>query len=547
MGDKYPEVRARPRAHMWTNLWLVAATLLPAASSLAVTAPEAPATSTGSYTVSYTSCGGCYLHWLEEKSAAGTWVSIGSHTVHFTDKPDGLYEYRAALLYGSSGSNYQLDYSATATVVVGDNLPRADELAAQFDYRYAVRVGYYDSDSRPDLFVERTAGGDRRNGSIHRLILRRVSGGFRPLVATSSTARVARTWPLAAVRVGLHDVNLDGYVDLLISGIGNLPGLSGTPGQIVLAPGIVTVGTPKAVVPVGPALRDLGADLGRYLADPDYFWANAPFQVVTTTYYDHSCSYSDFDYWLGVDYCYPYPITTTVLVRDYSGFSADAVEIWRREQEIVSGEISRSDGYGGIELIVADSLGTVIEDPALERLLGEAADTVPSTLERGVELFSALAGIGNAVAQESEGAGDGTNVPDRVLLTGRRIIGFGPFHTALQYGTTTVSAYDDDPRALYDGTLVSQVNWPPDHPTLTMRLGDVGAPLPPPLYWQRLLAADGRYGDDLRYDAIPSLGAGGFNSNGYVAGIVRATGGVTSVPMQEFVGGERPVPHAEFD
>lgn len=45
---------------------------------------------------------------------------------------------------------------------------------------------------------------------------------------------------------------------------------------------------------------------------------------------------------------------------------------------------------------------------------------------------------------------------------------------------------------------------------------------------------------------FPGLGAGGYNSNGFVAGIVRATGGVASRALTEFVGGERPVPGSEF-
>jgi len=43
----------------------------------------------------------------------------------------------------------------------------------------------------------------------------------------------------------------------------------------------------------------------------------------------------------------------------------------------------------------------------------------------------------------------------------------------------------------------------------------------------------------LPYDAIPGLGAGGYNSNGFV-------GGVASRALTEFVGGERPVPGSKF-
>ena len=153
-----------------------------------------------------------------------------------------------------------------------------------------------------------------------------------------------------------------------------------------------------------------------------------------------------------------------------------------------------------------------------------------------------MAGIAAAHADESDSLAD-----DRVLLRGRRVIGSGPFHTALQYGQSTISAYDDDPRALFDGTLVSQVNWPNDHPALTMQLGAVDAADAPTAYWSRLLIADSRYDDDLKYDLLPSIGQGGYNSNSYVSGIVQATAGIPTIPMNRFVGGERPVPASEFN
>jgi hypothetical protein len=68
-----------------------------------------------------------------------------------------------------------------------------------------------------------------------------------------------------------------------------------------------------------------------------------------------------------------------------------------------------------------------------------------------------------------------------------------------------------------------------------------------PLYWTRLLAADARYRDNIDYDAIPSVGSAGYNSNGYVHGIVRATAGVPSIDLSQFVGGEKPVPPQAFN
>ena len=132
------------------------------------------------------------------------------------------------------------------------------------------------------------------------------------------------------------------------------------------------------------------------------------------------------------------------------------------------------------------------------------------------------------------------------MLKGRRVLGSGPYHTVLEYRGSTISAFDSDSRALYDGLLVSQRNWSRDRPALTTRLGYVDGPLAALFYWSSLVAADRGYDDDLPYDAFPSIGFGGWNSNSFIAGIIRATAGTSTVPMATFVGGERPVPNGEF-
>jgi len=512
----------------------------------------APATSTGDYTVSYSGCSGCTIDWLEESSTTAiAWQAVAEGSVSFVGKADGTYHYRSVSVYLDAYFNYQVLYSDIATVVVGSDSPPRQTLAEQLAHEYTVRVGYYEGDSRPDLFVERTRGGSGNDGTLQRTILRAASGRFEPVAPSVAGASAARGWPLADVDVTLRDVNVDGFVDLVMTGIASLSGMSGMPGQIVFAPGRVLEPMPQAVRGITGELRELGSDLRGYLANREYFTESAPLTVVSTTYYDYSCQYSGFDvsFYVLVDYCYPYVMTSYLIVPDYTGFASAALDIWNYESAIIDGAIGAQAGYESIEAVLEESFGTELGERELHELFGEA-EVIDATAERGVELFTALAGIGNAVAQEAqseEGSAAGSTMPDSVLLTGRRIIGIGPFHTALQYGGSTISAHDDDPRALYDGTLVSQVDWAPDHPLLTLLLGTVTAAVPAPFYWQNLLSADARYGDDLRYDLFPSLGSGGFNSNGFVAGIIAATYGTSSTPMARFVGGEMPVPRGEFN
>jgi hypothetical protein len=39
---------------------------------------------------------------------------------------------------------------------------------------------------------------------------------------------------------------------------------------------------------------------------------------------------------------------------------------------------------------------------------------------------------------------------------------------------------------------------------------------------------------------------GSYNSNSYVRGLIDATGGVTTVNLSSFVGGDKPVPASKF-
>jgi hypothetical protein len=513
-------------------------------------APLAPNESQGTYSVSYESCVGCYIHWLEERfGETGAWQEVGAGTVSFANKGAGLYQYRSVYIIPSFEYFYTVEYSEPTAVRVGINLPVVQSLTVQASHVYQTRIGHYDSDGRPDLFVERKSGGSGNDGTLVRTVLRSITNGFEARVPNEPTAAMAAAWPLAPVEVTLRDINIDGFVDLVMTGIDKLPGMGGMPGQIILAPGRTAAAAPIAVRSIGEELKILGRDLRAYLKDPSYFTKNIPFKYVVSISYDYYCSYYGWDATLYgmVEDCYPIPVVQYFAVPDYSGFAAAAVKIWNHEQAIVNGRVNSQVGYNEIEKVIEGSLGAEIGGWELEELLGESTAVASPDMRRGFELFTALAGIGNASAQSVEAEIGSAPISDAVLLTGRRILGLGPFHTALQYGGSTISAYDDDDRSLIDGMLVSEVNWPPDNPLLTLTLGTIASPLPAPLYWQRLITADAGYSDRLPYDTIPSLGRGGYNSNGYASGLIAASNGISSVPMINFVGGEWPVPSIEYN
>jgi RHS repeat-associated protein len=151
-------------------------------------------------------------------------------------------------------------------------------------------------------------------------------------------------------------------------------------------------------------------------------------------------------------------------------------------------------------------------------------------------------------SSQSDSSEQNGREPGQVYVTGHRMGGIGPYHTALEYddGTgqpTTLSAGSTD------GELRSDVNRPTDAPVNNNTLGTVTPPagVSPGRYFSNLLAADANYCDCFDYDVFPgALPGAGYNSNSYVPGLVRATGGVSSVNLGNYYGGETPLPAEAF-
>jgi hypothetical protein len=530
--------------------------LLAGAKAAAAPAPAAPAASTGSYSVSYPPCNGCLTDWLEERSGNGNWQSVGRGTVSFAGKPYGTYQYRTVYFYMQDPYGWYTwsDYSAAVTVTVAGNVPGADPLESQLRYQYETRAGDANGDGRADLFVNRTAGGASGNGAVERLLLLQAAGGqFSAAVPSDAQTAWAKTWPQAGVQIVLRDFNVDGFVDLLLKNVAGALGVGGALNQIVYAPAQPLSLQPKGVRAVDSSLKQFAANAHDYLADTSYFVQNAPvsitvYQVAYSYCYPGAVGYGGYDY-PGAGFggeCGWFTYYLPVAVPDYSSFSGGAVSAWNTEAAIQNRSVTVEQGVQSIKQAFEQMLGVPIGGRDLGGVRGERGTFDDPTYRHGYELFQAVLGIFEANAQELTPPREATRRTDVVYVTGRHILGFLPIHTAVEYSGSTLSANDSNPALLTDGILVSHANHPSDAPPLMMTLGTVASAWAAPLYWAQLVAADSHYPDNLPYDAIPSVGAGGYNSNGYAHGLIRATGGVPSIDMTRFVGGEKPVPAAYF-
>lgn len=540
--DRWQRWRARAAA------WFLLAALSGGPRLAAAQAPAAPAVTTGNYTVTYAPCSTCVSHWLEERKEGATWIYAGTGTLTVTSKPVGTYYYRAGYYaFDASRMATTLRYSAETRVTVATYVPPIDSLETQLGYRYETRYGDGNGDGRLDLFVNRIAGGAAGNGAIDALLLiQDASARFSALVPSAAQSAAGRSWPQAAVEIVLRDFNVDGFADVLIRGIARALGIGGALNQIVYAPGRVLTSLPLGVRAVDSTLKGFVANARDYVVDPNHFRRMAPVAQVYVPVTYQACTGAGYPIDGEYGACTWFTYYYVVLIPDYSVFEPHALDTWSQESAIQEGRVSRAQGVENIRRSYETVIGAPIGGRNIDGIAVEQG-TLDTPGRRGMELFLAILGIYEANAQELDPPRDVGRKPDVVYVTGRRILGFLPFHTALEYAGQTISAYDNNNSFLDDGTLVSQVNWPSDNPALMMTMGTVSSALGAPIYWTRLIAADARYRDNLDYDAVPSIGSAGYNSNGYVHGIVRATNGVPSINLSQFVGGEKPVPPQSFN
>jgi len=520
-----------------------------------VATPLIAVQSNGDYVVSYAPCALCFADALEEYQSNG-WEMIGSGTVSFSHQVPGTYRYRVVNVVVSALGSYHLAYGPEASVVVYDG--ESDEtdahrpLPTQFDADYSIASGDLDGDGLRDLLIRRSpVVSEAGNAILGDVMLRQTESGLlESSYPDQRELAIASSWTPTNVEIRKRDVNIDGYVDLVLRGLDQVGGFERVSNQILFAPGTLRSGLAPEIRVVDDSLARFSRDIDRHLVDPDYFPNNASLRYTVIVYYSLDCGWLGYSDWIEVQNLWPCvvePRYLTIAYQDFSVFDQDAIAVAKSDYGMIHGLESTEIGMQTISSILSDMLGVGVGGWDINELLGEEAKVTDEAVRHGLELFSVLAGISEAVAQEVDDTIESA-VGDRVLLKGRRVLGQGPFHTALEYRYSTVSAYDSDSRPLFDGTLVSEVNWPRDHPSLTLRLGDVAGPGGvASIYWNSLLAADGRYDDDLRYDLFPSLGEAGYNSNSFVSGLVRATLGMSTIEMATFVGGETPVPVSAFN
>jgi hypothetical protein len=561
--------RIATRARRFSALGVL---LLVARDAWSITISPSPSY-TGSYTVSFARTE-CYVEsiyyvsyvltrctYLEERAGTGVWTMVstpqGATSVNRAGKAPGTYTYQVYVTFGY-GDKQIID--GPASVTVGTAPPR-DPLVTQLGYQFQTRKGDINADGRTDLFVKRTAGGVAGNGVLDAAILRQgASGGaFSVTAPTAYESSLASTWPLASTTVVVSDFNVDGFVDVEVKGVAAATKVPGASDQIVFSSGIPFQPQPLGVRAVDAALKKFVANMLDYIVNPDYFSENADLRFFLGTYPIYFCraplgAYSGIldRYDNGIS-CPIYNVHISGYYWDYREFSSAAVAIWTNEEAFVSGSIDGAQSTERAQQTTEAQLGVQIGGWPMEEELGTTGEHTDAAVRRGLETFWAILGIGRANAQEVATVEAPPQIPrlhDVVYITGRKVLGVAPGHTAIEYtsahvGVQWVSAFGEfvGPR----WTLVAYERALADAPRLTLTLGQLQKPgKSNAAYFLEVTNARRSYRNNLCYTPTPSPGNPCYNSNGFTRGVIAATGGIPTIDLGIFPGGNHPVPANEL-
>ena len=328
-------------------------------------------------------------YYLVETAPDGTVTSypvLAAREKKFIAKPDGTFNYRMkgcrTEFHSAEVERYTCSNLGNALNVQVDG-PEADSVSKQLDYTYTAHVGHYDDNMLVDLLIKRTSPGTGA-GIFQTVILSQESRGNVKLVVPSDTEIMTMSaYPVAStVELVLGDYNLDGFVDILLRGLGKA--ITGALDQIAYAPGGKVGGHSTVLNAVDDDFTSFVTQTSGWIRDIDYFEKNATRIPVgdyldatrlrrcregaTTREYLSESICAAGDTFIRWEYA-PFPNTMTIL--SYKKFNDDALE-FARQFSLVDGRISPDVTLGSqsaknLSRVFKDVLGVEFIEGKLEQ------------------------------------------------------------------------------------------------------------------------------------------------------------------------------------
>ena len=277
----------------------------------------------GDYVVNY-NYGASYpilATWLEERLDSGPWTVVTDSaqmgTISFSGKVNGTYQYRVGQLEDSY-YNYPIPFfvswSSAVTVVVTGGAPSDMVYSTQSTYSYEARKGDINADGLQDLYIKRTSGGASNNGVIFETILtQQADNTFSVFSANASQKATAASWATINVDIKSADLNIDGFVDLVIKDLStHIPNAAN---QLIFSSGSSSNGQASVATSLGSQMTKTMTNISGSFSVPNYFdqfmiQIPVPHHVLVCDYY--------YDYFYeGLVYgCWYELYTTTVTAYD---------------------------------------------------------------------------------------------------------------------------------------------------------------------------------------------------------------------------------------
>ena len=351
---------------LYISLLLIILSVIFSAQTHAISASASTVQAGDSYSVTYTP-----RSLLQERvGATSTWTFVtGTNGVaEFSNKPEGIYYYRRVTINFRSGFQFQFNYSNEISVTVYSGPPiQVDGLWDQKDYTYQVRKGDINADGKLDLYVNRTSGGNANNGVLNTTILQQQADKtFSVLAATPAQFSTAASWATANIQVVISDYNMDGYVDLILKGIGDH--ISGANNQMVFSNGQLFSGQGSSVRDIDEEFVKTFSSITHWLGDSNYFENN----IIAVTGYTYSLNYRcGYNWFYGEYICgfYPVLVPYTATGYDTSLISQDALDLRDALESATQAGEFVLDALSNPAKAVADILESILGETILGGVL----------------------------------------------------------------------------------------------------------------------------------------------------------------------------------
>ena len=469
-------------------------------------------------------------------------------------------------------------------ILVFTALLSAQAFSAGFDEHYETYYGDFDNDALVDIYIKQKPQIILLHGDViipillppdvDEFVLKQTPDSTFVIVTDLSTFDISEA-KKAPVELVISDFTLDGYNDLLIKGINNIPNIpANIDDHIVYAPG---TSTPIALKAVDAKFKQFFREIHSWMLNFNYFEDNAPeLSIVSTQYeamadaaipaalflaacnslHNNNCDLTEaipflwmpanlgrtcFDVvteaYLAGDlstgenledtldiFCNPlaqfYIIhrQETETVKDYSGYNQDAIEAADIDRNVLLGQASVSD----IVTIFERVLGNVILGEEIPGYYDTFDPTIPEDDYRDNQRLNII------VARVTNPF---TFTPDAVVVRARLVAAWLgrperhlSVHSPASLPRQWLSAFASNSlRSLFiDGGVLesekSEERDAADAENIIVGHVPVVSPYPGSLvFWQALNLADDRYSDELTYCLYPERGKSffGLSCNGY--------------------------------